>query len=122
MAGLAYDLRLVDLTQNGQSSPEYRQVLPLGKVLMLVIDDAPLSENAAIITYIAALRPDAGIFPASPSTRMQAEIVGGLSFCGGTLHPQIRGIANPQRLTDGRAVMICSALRFVVNLNTVRAE
>jgi glutathione S-transferase len=35
------------------------------------------------------------------SARMRAEAVGGMSFCGGTLHPQMRGLANPQRLTAG---------------------
>ena len=32
---------------------------------------------------------------------MKGEIVGGMSFCGGTLHPTVRGIANPARITTG---------------------
>lgn len=101
MAKLDYRLELVNLPANAQSQPDYLAVSPLGKVPMLLIDGQPLSENAAILTYIAALRPDAGIFPSDPDPRMRAEIVGGMSFCSGTLHPQIRGLANPQRLTAG---------------------
>ena len=101
MAELAYTLELVDLTKGAQGEPGYKTVSPLGKVPSLVIAGVPLTENAAILTYIAALRPAAGIFPADDAPRARAEAVGGLSFCGGTLHPQIRGIANPQRITTG---------------------
>ena len=101
MAGLRYDLRLVDLIKGAQSMPDYLRISPLGKVPLLLIDGEPLSENMAILTYIAGLRPDAGLFPANPSPRLYAEAIGGLSFCAGTLHPQIRGIANPMRITSG---------------------
>lgn len=100
-AGLAYDVKLVNLAVGEQTGADYLGISPLGKVPLLMIDGDPLTENAAILTYIAALRPDAGLFPADPSPRMRAEAVGGMSFCGGALHPQIRGIANPQRITDG---------------------
>ena len=101
MAGVDYRLELVDLGRDGQREAAYLAISPLGKVPMLLIDGQPLAENAAILTYIATLRPEAGIFPSNPDPRMCAEIVGGMSFCGGTLHPQVRGLANPQRLTAG---------------------
>ena len=101
MAGLPYTLELVNLAAGAQAQPGYLAVSKLGKVPLLLVDGEPLAENAAILTFIAALRPDAGLFPADPSPRMRAEAVGGLSFCGGTLHPQIRGLANPQRITTG---------------------
>ena len=101
MAGLAYVLELVDITKGAQSTSDYLAKSPLGKVPLLTIDGVGLSENAAILTYIGAVAPDAGIFPADRSPRAQAEAVGGLSFCGGTLHPIVRGLANPARLTTG---------------------
>ena len=101
MAGLDYSLELVNLATGVQNEPAYQAISPLGKIPLMLVDGEPLAENSAIITLIAALRPDAGIFPADPSPRMKAEIAGGLSFCSGTLHPQIRGIANPSRLTTG---------------------
>lgn len=100
-AGLAYRLQLVNIAREEQSRPDFVAISPMGKVPTLVIDGVPLTENAAILTYIAALRPEASLVPADASPRMQAEIVGGLAFCGGTLHPQVRGIANPSRLTTG---------------------
>lgn len=101
MAGLDYDLELVDLAAGQQGTPEYLAVNPMGKVPLLVIDGEPLGENAAILTYIAALRPEAGLFPRTDDPRARAEAVGGMAFCGGTLHPIVRGLANPQRLTTG---------------------
>ncbi len=100
-AGLTYALRLVDLAKGAQTLPAYLAVSPLGKVPVLTIDGEPLYELAAMLTWIAALRPDAGLFPADPDLRARAEAVGGMSFVGGTLHPLIRGIANPQRMTTG---------------------
>ncbi len=100
-AELKYTLELVNLQTAEQASPAFLAVSPLGKVPSLLVDGTPLFENAAILTYIAAQRPEAGLFPPDPSPRMRAEIVGGLAFCSGTLHPQVRGIANPARLTTG---------------------
>ncbi len=101
MAGLPYRTELVDLAKGGQLEPGYLAVSPLGKVPMLLVDGVPLAENAAILTFIAASAPHAGIFPADPTPFMAAEAVGGMSFCGGTLHPQVRGLANPARLSTG---------------------
>lgn len=100
-AGLDYDLRLVDLSRGGQAAPDYQAMSPLGKVPLLLIDGVPLAENVALLTYIDALRPDAGVLPADPSPLARAEVAGGLAFCAGTLHPQVRGIANPMRMTTG---------------------
>ena len=101
MAELPYTLKLVNIAAGEQGSPSYKAVSVLGKVPALLVDGEPLLENAAILTLIHALRPDAGVFPRDADARGRAEAVGGLSFCGGTLHPQVRGMVNPQRLTTG---------------------
>lgn len=100
-AGLPYELELLNFGAGDQKRPEFLVISPLGKVPTLVIDGAPLTENAAILVYIASLRPAAGLFPPSFDPRAIAEAQGGLSFCGGTLHPIVRGIFNPGRLTTG---------------------
>lgn len=105
-AGLAYSLELVNLAKDEQSRPEFLSVSPMGKVPTLLIDGMPLFENAAIQVYIAALHPGARLFPTNPSPHVQAEIISGLAFCGGTLHPQVRGIVNPSRLTTGEGAPV----------------
>lgn len=100
-AALPYALRLVDLQAGEQLRPDYAPISPLGKVPALQIDGTVLTENAAIQTYVAALRPQAGLFPADASPLAAAQRQAGLSFCGAGLHPIVRGLANPQRITDG---------------------
>ena len=100
-AGLDYRLALVNLAAGQQGSAEYLAVNPLSKVPFLVIDGVGLGENSAILAYVAALCPAAGLFPGGSDPRMRGEVVGGMSFCSGTLHPAARALANPQRLTTG---------------------
>lgn len=99
--GQAHDVTLVNLAAGEQLSPAHIARSPLGKVPILGTPDGYISENAAILTYIAALAPEAGLFPADQSPLAQADRQAGLSFCGGTLHPIVRGLLNPARLTDG---------------------
>ena len=99
--GLKYELRLIDLSTNEQSSPAYYPISSLGKVPAMMIDGVVLTENAAIQTYIAELRPEAGLFPEDRSPLAMANRQAGFSFCGGTLHPIVRGLRNPARLTTG---------------------
>ncbi|MDM0026531.1 glutathione S-transferase family protein [Variovorax saccharolyticus] len=100
-AGLPYELRLVDLQSSEQTGDAYVAVSPLGKVPALVIDGVVLTENAAIQTYVAELRPQAGLFPRDGSPLTAGLRQAGLSLCGGTLHPIVRGLANPSRITEG---------------------
>ncbi len=66
-----------------------------------VADGAVITENPAILAYIDALRPEAGILPARDTPLIVAEIQRGFSLCSGTLHPIVRGLANPVRFTTG---------------------
>ncbi len=122
MSGLAYRLELVDITKGAQSAPDYLAKSPLGKVPLLMVDDVGLSENAAILTYISALAPEAGLFPPDRSPRALAEAVGGLSFCGGTLHPIVRGLANPARLTTGDGDGVREQSRYLAGKSFGYAE
>ena len=77
-AGLPYRVRLVDVSRGEQSGDAYKAVSALGKVPALLIDGAPLLENAAILTLVHALRPGAGILPADGDPLARAEGAGGL--------------------------------------------
>ncbi len=99
--GLPHRVELVDLARGAQAEPAFRARSPLGKVPALLVAGEPLLETAAILTFLDALAPEAGLFPPAATPLAYAERAGGLSFCGGTLHPIVRGLANPQRLTTG---------------------
>lgn len=122
MAGLPYRLELVDITKGAQADPAYLAISALGKVPALVVDGEPLLENAAIITFIHALRPHAGILPPDTDPLPRAEGAGGLSFCGGTLHPQVRGLVNPVRVTAGDGEPVRERSRELLNKSLAYAE
>jgi glutathione S-transferase len=82
----------------------------------------PMAENAAILTYISALRPDSGVFPRDPSPWALAETIGGLSFCAGTVHVQVRGLANPARLTVGDVEPVREKSRMLAEKSFAYAE
>lgn len=121
-AELPYKLQLVNLAKGEQTGDAYKAISALGKVPMMLVDGEPLLENLALLTLIDALRPDAGLFPADRSPRMRAEGVGGMSFCAGTLHPIVRGIANPQRLTTGDGEPVREKSRELANKSFGYAE
>lgn len=63
-AGLDLDLTLVDLRAGENRKPEYLAINPNGAVPTLVDGSRVLWESNAIIHYLAALAPSAGLVPA----------------------------------------------------------
>ena len=51
--GEPYDIKLIKLSENQQHSPDYLKLNPLGKVPTLVHKGTPITEVAAICTYLA---------------------------------------------------------------------
>lgn len=121
-AGLDHEVRLVDMKAGEQMTPAYRAISPLGKVPALSVDGITIVENMAIQTYIAALRPEAGLFPEATAPLDQALRLSGLSFCGGTLHPIVRGLFNPGRISDGDVEGVRSMARSLADKSFGYAE
>lgn len=101
MTKLPYRIELVNVFSGEHLKGDFAALTKLSKVPYLIIDGVGLRENVAILTYLADLRPDGGIFPAPTTIRARAEALSGLSFCSSTLHPILRGMLNPKRLTTG---------------------
>lgn len=121
-AALPYELQILDFAAGDQSQPAYARISPLGKVPLLLVDGELLSENGAIQLFIAALRPDAGLFPIPASEFELARRHSGLFFCSATLHPIVRGLFNPGRLTDGDTEGVRSRSAVLAQKNFAFAE
>lgn len=65
-AGLAYDPVRVDFATDEQTKPDYHAINPKGRVPALITDAGTLTETGAILEYIAATAPDAGLIPEDP--------------------------------------------------------
>lgn len=83
-AGLDYDPVRVDFANGEQTGAEYHRINPKGRVPALLTDDGVLTETGAILDYVAALAPQAGLVPADPfqAGRMREAI----HYAASTMH------------------------------------
>ena len=71
-AGVPFELRLVDRSQDAQNSTEYLRLNPNGRIPVLVHGDLVLFETAAITMYLADQHPEACLAP-QPGTPERAQ-------------------------------------------------
>lgn len=76
-AGADFDVKIISLKKNEQSSPEYAAINPKKKVPFLTIDGKGLSENIAMQSWIAETFPDAELLPSDSWDQKRA-----LSYMG----------------------------------------
>ncbi|MDG1207173.1 MAG: glutathione S-transferase family protein [Pseudomonadales bacterium] len=65
-SGLDYDISIVDFAQSEQRQAQYLKVNPKGRVPALVTDQGVLTENPAILMYIALTATAAKLIPDNP--------------------------------------------------------
>ncbi len=65
-AGLEYEAVKLDFASGEQTKPAYHQINPKGRVPALVVDGGILTETGALLDYVAAVAPDAGLVPKDP--------------------------------------------------------
>ena len=72
--GIAFEPIKVDFAAAEQTKPAYHAINPKGRVPALVTDQGILTETGAILEFIAALKPEAGLVPTEPwqAARMRA--------------------------------------------------
>ena len=96
--GIPFETSLVRTAANQQNSPEFLKMNPKGKVPTLLIDDAPLTENVAILTWLASEFPDAHILPPTEDALEKLRQTADLAFFAGTVHPVVTRIAMPMKM------------------------
>lgn len=65
-AGVDYEAVRVDFASAEQTKPPYHAINPKGRVPALETPDGILTETGAILDYVNAIRPEAGLVPADP--------------------------------------------------------
>jgi glutathione S-transferase len=86
--GEPFEARPLSLARKEQRSAEFLAINPEGRVPTLLIDGRPLTEVAAILYYLAASHPQAGLLPEDLESRAQA--ISWMSFIASTVHPARR--------------------------------
>jgi glutathione S-transferase len=95
-AGADYTPRLVQFAKAEQESAEYRDAVnPRGKVPALQTDDGIITENVAILTYIARTFPSAKLLPADDLGL--ARCLSHMAYLSNAVHPTFTRIARTAR-------------------------
>jgi glutathione S-transferase len=98
--GRPYSLEVVAFMKGQHKSPEYLALNPKGKVPLLVVDGVPLTENVAILTWLAERFPEAGLLPDLQDGFARAGLISDLAYCASGLHPIVTRLRIPQFFCD----------------------
>lgn len=99
-SGQPFEAQVVDADY--MKSAEFRALNPSGAVPVLVDGDFVLTQNAAIVGYIADRFPEAGL-GGDGSPRQRAEATRWLSFVNSDLHPAFKPLFGPGNYIDDPA-------------------
>jgi glutathione S-transferase len=62
-AGTDYTLQMIDTAAGDQRKPEFLKINPKGRVPVLITDHGALTENVALLLYVAQTHPHANLAP-----------------------------------------------------------
>ena len=99
--GLEYDDRCVNIRKAEQKSPEYLALNPKGKVPSMVVDGTLMTENAAMLAFLDQQFPEAQLLPHTGDPVRDNQGLIDLVWCSGTIHPNVRQVRMPIKLTTG---------------------
>lgn len=88
-AGVRFEAHAISFARREQTEPWFRALNPQATVPLLLIDDRPLTEVAAILFYLANRYPEAGLWPAD-DLEAQAQVISWMSFVASAIHPSLR--------------------------------
>jgi len=101
-AGVPHTPQLVSIPKGEHQAPKYLNVNPRGKVPALRTDEGVLTENVAILTYLARSFPHAKLLPEEPIG--MARCLSHMAYLSNTVHPAFTHIVRPGRFaTDESA-------------------
>jgi len=96
--GKPYETQKMD--REGIKSADYLKINPLGAVPALTDGDFALTQNVAIVSYLAALNPEAGLL-GDGTPKSAAEVMRWLAFINSDLHRTFSLVFAPQRFLSG---------------------
>ncbi len=113
-AGANYEARHVALAQQEHMDPGYLAVNPKGRIPALETRDGFLSENPAILTYIAQTHPEAGMLPDTPYEAARVHAFN--AYLSSTVHVAFAHFQKGARWTDDQAAIETMRAKVPVNL------
>lgn len=97
--GVPYSVEVIRFMKGDHRSAAFLSINPAGKVPALVVDGAPLTENVAILSWLADTFPDAGLLPGISGLDRYRQLAD-LAYCASVLHPIVTRIRIPHWFCD----------------------
>jgi glutathione S-transferase len=97
-----YELVSINLKDGDQRKPDYLALNPKGRVPALVTERGILTENPAILAYVAQTHPQARLAPLGDDFAF-ADMQAFNMFLAATVHPAFAHVFRPGRYADGEA-------------------
>ncbi|MEM6971599.1 MAG: glutathione S-transferase family protein [Pseudomonadota bacterium] len=113
-AGADYETRWISFPDKGQQSPDFLGVNPKGRVPALVTPEGVLTENPAMLFWIAETYPEAGLMPATAYDRARAQALA--SFLCATVHVHFAHLLRGARWSDDPAAHESMKAKVPANL------
>jgi len=110
-AGARYERHALDFDRGEQLAPDYLAINPKGRVPALVTDRGVITENPAIIAYVAQMHPEAGLSPTDDPFAF-AQVQAFNIYIATTIHVAFRQISRPEAYAPGPEA--AAALRAAV--------
>jgi len=93
--GEPFETRLIAFMAGEHRKPEYLAINPAGKVPALQTKTGVLTQNGAILFYLAQTYPDAGLLPLSGDPKADASVLSSLFRMSADLHPLVTRFVIP---------------------------
>lgn len=97
-AGAPYEAKVISTAKGEQKTPEYLAINPRGKVPALRADNDVITENVAILSYVARAFPDAKLLPQDPLE--EARCLSTMAWLSNTVHPGFTRVFRPERFAS----------------------
>lgn len=97
-SGAPFELSKVPVADKSNKRPDYLAVNPRGFIPALAVDDWIMTENGAIMLYLAQRYPAARLLPSEPAALAKA--LEWLFWQSSTAHPAFAHLWRPERFAD----------------------
>ena len=101
--GATYTEHPVYIAKGEQKTVEYAKINPRGKVPALAVGDRIITENTAILTYLARQHPAAKLLPADPVD--EANCIATMAWFSNVVHPSYQRYVRTERFAEGEAAL-----------------
>jgi glutathione S-transferase len=100
-SGVPYEPRPTLIAKGEQKSESYLKINPRGKVPALRVDGTVITENVAILNYLAKRFPEKKLMLTDPMG--EARCLTTMAWFSNTVHPSFTHIARPERFAEDPA-------------------